>query len=215
MVTGHEGSTRKLILNMLKTRSGRSVSEMAKDLGITEMAVRRHLNTLERDGYVSASLVRQSVGRPAYLYSLTELADECFPKNYDSLTLDLLAELESNAFGDEAVEKLFVGREEKLVFQYWPRMQAKPLGERVQELTHIQNQGGYMAEWEQDVQGTYYIHEYNCPITQVAKRYNQACECELSLFQRLLHADVERTECISQGGDKCTYRIRQREDELS
>lgn len=210
MITGQEGSTRKLILNMLKTRSSLSVSEMAKDLGITEMAVRRHLNTLERDGYVTSALVRQSVGRPAHLYSLTEQADECFPKNYDSLTLDLLAELESDAFGDEAVGKLFTGREEKLVLQYQSRMDAKTLEERVKELAEIQNQGGYMAEWERDVKGDYFIHEYNCPITQVAKRYNQACECELSLFERLLHAHVERTECLAQGGGKCTYRIRQR-----
>lgn len=201
-------STRKMLLKMIKVKGAMSVNDMAKQLGITEMAIRRHLNTLERDGLIAASLVRQAMGRPTNLYSLTELADDLFPKNYHHLTLDLLGELASDSEeGDDPVGKLFERRKEKLVRKYEQRMEGKNLGERVSELADIQNSGGYMVEWERDEAGNYVFQEFNCPISQVAHQYDHACSCELSLFKSLLETDVERTECLAKGGKKCVYII--------
>jgi predicted ArsR family transcriptional regulator len=201
-----DSSTRKVILTMLKTKGSLSVNEMAKELGITEMAVRRHLNTLERDGLIATRLVRQAMGRPTNLYSLTELADELFPKKYHHLTLDLLGELAADS-GEEAVDSLFEKRKLKLISKYESRMENKELAERVAELAEIQNANGYMVQWEQDGQGRYVINEHNCPISQVANQFNHACQCELNMFKQLLDADVERTECLAKGGMKCVYII--------
>jgi iron-sulfur cluster biosynthesis transcriptional regulator SufR len=202
----NETSTRKMILTMLKTQGQLSVGEMSNQLGITEMAVRRHLNTLERDGLLETKLVRQAMGRPTHLYLLTKQADDLFPKNYHHLTLDLLDELLEDE-GEEKVDTLFKKREDKLVAKYQSRMQAKSLGERVSELAKIQNENGYMAKWKQHGDREFELSEHNCPITQVANRYQQACHCELSLFQRLLGVKVERTECLAKGGTKCMYVI--------
>jgi predicted ArsR family transcriptional regulator len=202
----NETSTRKVILTMLKTQAQLSVAAMSNQLGITEMAVRRHLNTLERDGLLESKLVRQAMGRPTHLYFLTKQADDLFPKNYHHLTLDLLEELLEDE-GESKVDALFKKREDKLVAKYQSRMQAKSLGERVSELAKIQNENGYMAKWWQHSDGEFELSEHNCPITQVADRYQQACRCELSLFQRLLGVKVERTECLAKGGTKCMYLI--------
>ncbi len=75
---------------MLKSNGSLTVSEISKELGITEMGVRRHLNTLERDEMIKASLVRQSMGRPTHIYSLTDKAEDQFPKAYRQLALDML-----------------------------------------------------------------------------------------------------------------------------
>ncbi|WP_212961556.1 helix-turn-helix transcriptional regulator [Cohnella xylanilytica] len=203
-----EGTTRRQLLQLLRTEGDRSILELSKALGITEMGVRRHIQTLERDGFIQSSLFRQAMGRPSYRYSLTELADELFPKNYPHLTLDLLAELEEQDGGSEMVDKLFDGRRGKLEAKYRERMTDKSLGERVAELASIQNAGGYMADWELEPDGTYKLYERNCPIAQVANRYRQACRCEERLFRDLLGADVERTECFADGGQRCTYAIR-------
>ena len=61
-------STRNEILNMLKHGS-LTVSEMAGKLQITEMAVRRHLSTLERDNFIASKMLRQAMGRPTNVYS--------------------------------------------------------------------------------------------------------------------------------------------------
>ncbi|KEQ25767.1 helix-turn-helix transcriptional regulator [Paenibacillus tyrfis] len=202
-------STRRVILTMLKTKGALSVGDMSKQLGITEMAVRRHLNTLERDNLIESKLVRQAMGRPSNLYSLTSNADDLFPKKYQHLALDLLEELEAS-LGESNVNLLFERRKERLIGRYGERMKDKPFDGRVQELAEIQNANGYMVELEPTEGGGYLLKEYNCPISQVANQYNHACQCELAMFQRLLgpEAEVERTECLAKGGGKCTYAIR-------
>lgn len=199
-----EKSTRGLILHLIKMQGALSINDLAGRLGITEMAVRRHIQTLERDGYVQSDLVRQAMGRPAHIYKLTDTAEELFPKNYHLLTLDLLQELDG---GDGVtVDTLFARRKERMVRKYADQMSGKPLAEKVAALAEIQNTGGYMVEWDVQTDG-YWFHEYNCPISEVANRYTQACNCELELFQTLLDTKVERTECLASGGGKCTYKI--------
>lgn len=197
-----ESSTRKTIVKMLKTGGPLGVSDMAKRLAITEMAVRRHLNTLERDGYIDSHIVRQSMGRPMHVYRLTEAAEDLFPKNYHTLALDLLGELED----EQAVGKLFEKRKEKLLQKYEASMEGMPLEERVEKLADIQNANGYMVDWERMEDG-FLLQEYNCPISQVANQYGEACECEKQLFEGLLKTKVERTECLAKGGGKCVYHI--------
>lgn len=178
------------------------MSEMAKRLEITEMAVRRHLNTLERDGYIDSHIVRQSMGRPMHVYRLTAAAEDLFPKNYHTLTLDLLGELGD----DRTIGSLFGKRKDKLLQKYEPGMEGKTLEERVEKLADIQNANGYMVDWERTKDG-FVLQEFNCPISQVANQYNEACECEQQLFEELLDAKVERTECLAKGGGKCVYHI--------
>ncbi|NGQ96952.1 transcriptional regulator [Brevibacillus sp. SYP-B805] len=200
-------STRDQILHMLKTKGSLSVSDMALELGITEMAVRRHLNTLERDNLITSTLVRQAMGRPTNVYSLSEEADELFPRNYSHFTLDFLRDLHE-LDGPEKVELLFRRRENRLEEAYRPLVTGK-LEERVATLARLQNEKGYMVEWEKDeATGSYYIKEFNCPIAQIAREFKQACNCELSLFRRVLEADVEQTSCMARGGDKCVFQIK-------
>jgi predicted ArsR family transcriptional regulator len=200
-----ELSTRRTILTLLKTKGNLTVNDLSGLLGITEMAVRRHLNGLEGEGYVEARLMRRPMGRPMHVYSLTESAEVFFPKNYHRYALDLLAELEEE---DEALlARIFERRKDRMVQTYSAHMEGKPLEARVAQLAEIQDAGGYMVEWARQASGDYVFHEYNCPIAQIAVRYEQACRCELSLFKRLLGTEVKRTECMAQGGHKCSYYI--------
>lgn len=203
-----EMSTRDKIMHMLKVSGQLSAKEITEQLGITGMAVRRHISALERDNLIESSTVRQPMGRPAAVYRLTEQADDFFPKNYHTIALDLLAELEQEA-GEEMVNRLFDMRQISLLDRYREQMSGLSLDERVAELARIQNDNGYMANWhEGDQPGEYVLTEYNCPIYQVAGRYNHACTCELNLFVELLEAEVERTDCLTKGDNKCVYRIR-------
>ena len=210
MLPQEERSTRSQLLQMLKTEGSCSTGDMAKAMGITEMAIRRHIQAMERDGLISSALVRQPMGRPCYRYSLTEQADHLFPKNYSQLTLDLFEELERAPGGPAMIDRMFEGRRDKLESKFRDRMDNRTLEERVAALSDIQNDGGYMTSWSADGEkpDTYHLHEYNCPVAQVANQYRQACHCELQLFERLLGAEVERTECLADGGKRCTYAIR-------
>ncbi|MEX1031664.1 MAG: metalloregulator ArsR/SmtB family transcription factor [Paenibacillaceae bacterium] len=207
MQNDHDFSTHRLLLTMMKKSEPLSVGDMAKQLNITEMAVRRHLNNMERDGLVETTLVRQPMGRPSNKYSLTAHSENQFPNNYHNLTLDLLEELELGS-GEGVINQLFDKRKDKLIGKYASRMpDHQSLQDKVATLTQIQNDNGYMAVWEQDEQGNYVINEFNCPIAQVANKYNHACQSELALFSELLSVEVERVECLAKDGKKCKYVI--------
>ena len=78
-------STRGWIVTLLR-RSGRTVEELARELGLTDNGVRAHLATLERDGIVrQRGSVRHGSGggKPAYVYELAPEAEDLFPRAYE------------------------------------------------------------------------------------------------------------------------------------
>lgn len=184
-----------------------NAGDLSHKLALTEMAIRRHMYALESEGSVNIVSVRQAMGRPLHAYELTAEADELFPKNYHLLALDLLDELADDPDTAALIDRMFEGRKKKLLERYEPRMAGKSLEQKVSELAAIQNAGGYMVDIERQSDGNYILYEYNCPIAQVAGKYQQACKCELSLFEALLDVPVERTECLAKGGGKCSYHI--------
>lgn len=207
---GNQVSTRDHILSLLKVNKQLTVSEMANQLDITEMAVRRHLNTLERDNIIETTLVRQAMGRPTNVYHLTKTGQEMFPRNYATLTVDLLRDIESLS-GKEMVEQLFERRKERMKEVYSSRMvEYKTLEEKIEELARLQNDHGYMVEWEKDDEGSYIFKEYNCPISEIAQEYPVACNCELSLFQELLGTEeVDCEVCMAVDAEPhCYYKIK-------
>lgn len=203
------GSTREEILYLLKTHGPLSAGDIAEKLGISEMAVRRHLSTLERDNLVRTTRVRQTMGRPAHLFGLTEKADALFPKHYADFALELLKDLVAED-GTEKMEELLARREERLRERYQPHMAGKTLRERVATLAALQNEKGYMADWNAEGDRRFVLTERNCPIVRVAQEFLQVCQCELRLFRALLAADVKQVQCIAQGGQHCVYVIQER-----
>ena len=203
----HAGSaTRHEVLRLIRLAGGLTAQQLAAELKITSMGVRRYLVTLERDGLVRVQMQRQAAGRPTYVYRLTEAGYETFPNNYHVLAAQLLDAVQVHD-GDAKVEALFAQRMDQLAAQYEPRMRGKDLGERVAELAKIQDENGYMAVWTA-VPGGYLLKEQNCAIYRVACRFQAACHYEIELFRRLLDAKIERVEHQIKGELTCAYLIR-------
>lgn len=205
------GSTRKQIMMMLKTEGALTVSEMAERLGVTEMAVRRHINTLERDRLIESKLLRQSMGRPTNQYFLTEKSEQFFPKQYAGFTMEILSDLEKS-HGSEIIEEVFKNRAKRILNTYLPKFKGKNLQERIRMLADIQDKRGYMVKWEKQEDGTFQFIEFNCPISMIASEYRHACKCEVNWFGELLDAEVERIECKTDNGQNCVYLIREKEN---
>src|SRR5450631_3632303 len=61
----------KLLSKLLEAKAGLTVDELAGEIDITRSAVKQHLTGMERSGYVQHTSSK-SVGRPRFLYTLTE-----------------------------------------------------------------------------------------------------------------------------------------------
>ncbi|ARK31930.1 Helix-turn-helix domain protein [Halalkalibacter krulwichiae] len=205
-------STRQVILTLLKRNQELTVSAIATELDVTEMAVRRHLRELEKDGLITSRLEKQAMGRPIHRYYLTEKGSESFPRNYNELSLGMLRDLVEIS-GNEIVDQLFHQRKDRLFQKYENEMKGS-FHERVKALARLQSEGGYMVEYRQTDDGSYEFIEYNCPIAQVAKEYPIACTCEQQLFKKLLNTEhVERQSCIAKENTSCcVYKVKELED---
>ena len=64
--------------------------------------------------------------------------------------------------GNQVIEELFEKRRERLEDKYKEIVQGG-LEERIAALAKIQDENGYMVEWEQAADGDYRFIEYNCP----------------------------------------------------
>jgi predicted ArsR family transcriptional regulator len=208
MAMGVRVSTKDKILELLKKETNLTVSELSKFLGITEMAVRKHLTVLERDSLLTITEVRQPMGRPLQVYSLSSQADGKFPNSYETLTLEFLQDLE-DLHGEELIHLLLEKRSERQKNNYLPQMNDKNFAEKVQQLKEIQVKKGYMAELNKIDDNTYELIEYNCPIFTVAKQYKKACNCETNMFKNVLGTeDVKRVTCKTDDEDHCRFLIR-------
>jgi predicted ArsR family transcriptional regulator len=202
-------NTRQQILALLKrSGTGLSADALAQRLGISAVAVRKHLSALERDRLIAAELQRRPRGRPTALYRLTARAQALFPNDYANLATAVL-ELVRRLDGDRKVDALFQQRAEALAAELAARVRGATLPERLQEVAHILEEQGYMPEIRQlpEGGGRYLLTEHHCPIYQVAKVFQQACTCELEVLLKLLRASVERCEHRMTGHPQCSYLI--------
>ncbi|WP_338471885.1 metalloregulator ArsR/SmtB family transcription factor [Niallia sp. XMNu-256] len=200
-------STKDKILQLLKKKVSLSVNELSDYLTITHMAVRKHLSSLERDGFISSKEMKQPIGRPLQVYFLTEIGEKLFPKNYEGITIEFLHDLKE-LYGEEAVIGLFETRENRLTNEYSQKIKSESIPDKVKELVDIQNEKGYMADMIQVDQNTYKVIEHNCPILSVANQFKIACQCETQLLRNVLKTDnIERTTCKTDGDHHCTFLI--------
>ncbi len=109
------------------------------------------------------------------------------------------------------VAEVFDWRRQRMENEARPRLAGRTLEERVRAVTQIQDEAGYMAEYESLPDQGFVIREHNCAICKVARRFPQACQKELELFQNLLDADVEREQHMAMGDAMCSYIIRPRQ----
>ncbi len=205
--------TRRKIVLALKQHGGLTAAELAEMLGITSMGVRRHLTTLERDKLVRYELIQRGKGRPSYVYRLSPQAENLFPKNYAQLANELLGYLATDE-GESSVIRLFERRAERRIRNAQMQLAGKPLDERVAGLANMLSNEGYLAEFEQEDERTFWLREHNCAVHDVANEFSAACASELMFLQAILpDAEVTREHHMMGGELMCAYRIEAKDHE--
>lgn len=201
--------TRRQILDILKRRGRATLEELSREVGLSAVTVRVHLSVLQRDDLVSVEEVRGRVGRPYFVYSLTEEADELFPKRYHVLANRLLSGL-NDVLPENTIQGLLDHVAEVWAAERAHRLGGKGLAEKVAEVTQIRSEEGAIADWEKVEEG-YLIRQYNCPNLLVSRVHSQVCEVEEDYLKRMLGVPLARAGCIAHGDRVCSYLVRETE----
>ncbi|MFA3758932.1 helix-turn-helix transcriptional regulator [Yersinia sp. 2466 StPb PI] len=206
--TSQPQSVAKRLLMLLKTRGPMQASDAGMILGTTGEAARQQFVKLAKEGLVVSEAQTRGVGRPIQLWQLTEVGNAQFPDTHSELTVQLLGLIRSQ-LGDSALELLIDSREQETRTQYCQAMVgANSVTERVERLVAIRSREGYMAQMQQEADGSLLLIENHCPICAAAASCQGFCRAELAVFQQVLGVPVERVEHILSGSRRCTYRIR-------
>ncbi|WP_085505731.1 helix-turn-helix transcriptional regulator [Thalassobacillus devorans] len=202
-----QSSTKESLLLLLKKNNSLTISELAEEVGISEIAVRKHIHDLERKKLVQARQVRQSVGRPLNYYELTERGQHTFTSHYESFSLELLNDMEA-LYGKSMVYDLLKQRAGRMEKELQTQMPEEDFHQRVEKLAHIQEQNGYMVELEKKNDHTYTLKQYNCPIWNIARNYKGMCGQEVKVFSNLLEdSKVVAEKSMLSGEACCAFQI--------
>jgi predicted ArsR family transcriptional regulator len=197
-------STRGRVVTLLR-RSGRTVEELARELGLTDNGVRAHLATLERDGIVrQRGSVRRGggVGKPAFVYELTLDAEELFPKAYEPVLLRTLDAI-SERLGPEGLEALLRGVGRSLA--EGKGMPSDETRRRLETAVETLNELGGLAELEER-NGGFVIRGYSCPLAAVTPDHPEVCRMAETLISEL--ADVPIQERCDRGArPRCCFEV--------
>lgn len=198
-------ATRWEILEILKETGQATVDELAQQLGLAPITVRYHLAILENKGLITAGRMRGQVGRPPLVYSLTEAAEELFPKKYHLLADRLLAEVKT-LIGENQLEAMFQRMAEDISSEHAPRLSGKSIEERLTALVDLLGDEGFLARWERSGD-QYILVETSCPYRYVGQRHPEVCNLDLSLITDVLEAPVTRSTCMVRGDEVCTFYV--------
>ena len=207
--------TRERILDILKGREQATVDELSRELGLTAVTVRHHLDILRGEGYVAAPIIhrRKTPGRPQYVYTLTAKASDFFPKRYDHLAGLILDEVHaclSPAEVDQMMKRIGERIASQANFPEGGNFEA-----RLVAVVEFLDGLGYMAGWEHRDGGDYLLHVANCPYEQVAHQYDEICKMDLKMLSHLLGVTPQRVTWATQGDHRCTYSVRPPADRAS
>ena len=202
------GITRQEIMTCLKKNGAMTADELSQSLGISQVAVRQHIASLEAEGVVTITVERKGLGRPSHRYLLTVAGDETFPRKYAEFAQSLLSEL-SDWQGGEAVSELLTRCQDRQTRELAPRLGDKTLAGRVKELARIENEQGFMTEAIAGAPGRFQLVKRNCTICSLAQKSPEiCCQGKLDHYKSVLgDVNVTQTSSIAEGDLHCSFEI--------
>lgn len=196
------GQTKARIVAHLR-RDALTVPELADRLGISGNAVRGHVASLERDGLVEAAGTdRETGGKPARRYRITEAGEELFPKAYAVVLSGLLSVLEERG-GAEEVRELLRELASRAVP---PAADGASLPVRVAHATRVVEELGGDLDVEERTDG-WLLSGRGCPLSAVVGEHPALCGLVQELIARAAGAPVEEC-CDRSERPGCRFLVR-------
>ncbi|WP_026461189.1 helix-turn-helix transcriptional regulator [Schaalia suimastitidis] len=209
-----DACTREQVLDLIVEKGPVTASTIARVLGLTTAAVRRHITILVDGGEVadhdSVQHGKRGRGRPARHYVATERAHQRLADGYGEIALKALGYL-GQVGGEEAIDAFAAARSRELERRYAPIVREAGNDPRIraQALADALTADGYAATVREIGGGGFAVQlcQGHCPIQQVAGDFPQLCEAETQAFSRLLDVHVQRLATLAGGEHVCTTHI--------
>ncbi|MBM9505623.1 helix-turn-helix transcriptional regulator [Actinacidiphila acididurans] len=210
--TGERG-TRDRVARSILDHGPSTAADLAERLGLTQTAVRRHLDILVAEHVVEPRERRvygnRGRGRPAKVFVLTDFGRDAFDQAYDQLAADALHWIAQSAGGgadgQAAVSAFARARVAAQAERYRAIVAAAAPEDRTRALAQALSADGYAAT-TRSVPGPAgeQLCQHHCPVAHTAEQFPQLCEAEAEVFSTILGTHVQRLATIAHGDGVCT-----------
>jgi len=204
--------TRRRVAELLLQNGQATARQLAAAIGITHVAVRKHLDAMATDGLVEfreplAKATGRGRGRPARTYRLAPAARDTFGHHYDDLATQALRWIHQH--GGPAAVTAFAG-DQVSALEERCRTALADAGDdtlaRATALAEALSAEGYAATAKSIANGGQ-LCQHHCPVAHAAAEFPQLCEAETEVISRLVGHHVQRLATIANGDGVCTTYI--------
>ena len=233
-------TTKESVVRILQAQGRATVGELADKCGVSDAAMRQHLDQLEADGLVTRSSgeATNTRGRPPTHWTLAASATErlhahfptAFPDRHSDLAAELLESIRES-LGEGALATVIEHRARRQTDAYRRAVDSSgpsssppsktsrgktSLRRVVEALAVERDTEGYRAEAVDNGDGSFTLIEHHCAIDAAAGSCAALCEAELKVFGSVLDREtgrkiaIQRVEHLMSGGTCCRYEIRPR-----
>ena len=206
-------TTREQVLRFVRGRREATVAQLAAAFGLSQQAVRRHIDTLRAEGLIDSRLERHGVGRPNQVFFATELGEELSPTYVHALsrlvrrlaaTDQLGAEDRS---GRQVLETAFAGIAVEVANDHRAEVRGQTLDERVAQVSRALESEGIVDGWRKE-DDVFHLHNGECPYLRLAEMTDAPCHADRQSIELLVGVAVEQTSRIVDGAATCEYIVR-------
>lgn len=206
-------STRDRVLRRVSEAGPVTATALCEALGLTDTAIRRHIDALLADGLVEPREIRPTGrrrrGRPARGWVVSAAGHARLTADYDDLASEALRFIAETA-GADAVSTFAERRVAEVEQRYAAELAdvGDDPRERAAALVEALTRDGFAASLR-PIGGEprdlgLQLCQGHCPVQHVAAEFPQFCEAETEAFSRLLGVHVQRLSTLAQGAHVCT-----------
>ncbi len=190
------------LMEYLKQHGPSTIKELMAHLGLSETAIRHHLSSLEKSGWLAKEERRLGKGRPATVYRLTQASEGLFPKRYPELLDAVLAEAEREGL----IERLLEGVAESMASELRRKLEGLEGPARLEALLTYMDYGDMLGTLEETPTG-WELKAHNCLYYATGQRFEPVCDLPAKVIAKATGLPAERPFCQRDGERACHFLI--------
>ena len=202
-----------IIINMKKTKEDileqllllhtATIQQLADSLELSGIAVRHHLLDLEAEGVVASSEERHGVGRPRFIYRLTDEGYRNAPTDYGKLSETALDTL-SRVLGSDRLLEVCKEFGIDIAAGYTSAITAREPDQVLAQVAANLAPHGFIFTWVKSGE-KYTLTTHHCSFHYLGQKHPEVCSINQALLESLTRQSLSHETCIHKGDAVCTY----------
>ena len=195
--------TKEDILEQLLLLHTATIQQLADSLELSGIAVRHHLLDLKAEGVVASSEERHGVGRPRFVYRLTDEGYRNAPTDYGKLSETALNTL-SRVLGSDRLLEVCKEFGIDIAAGYTSAITSREIDQVLAQIAANLAPHGFIFTWAKSGE-KYTLTTHHCPFHYLGQKHPEVCSINQALLESLIRHPLSHDTCVQWGDAVCTY----------